>query len=261
MNGLYGKLMSNRLFVRLRPRQRLEYLHRFGVVEGVRLFRQISLTTGRTTVRLPGSHLPFQLRAHTSDAPTFEQVFVLREYDFPYPNADPRLIIDAGANIGCAAVYFAQRYPAARILAIEPEDQNFALLVQNTAAYPNVTPIRAALWTKKVPLGITNPGTASYGFQIGEADPRLAGPVDAVTIPELLALSESNHIDILKIDIEGSEDELFRAGYEAWLDRVGVIIVEVHEDLHAGITARINALLQGYAFAAARIGENLVFIR
>lgn len=63
----------------------------------------------------------------------------------------PRVIVDAGANIGLTAVYFANQFPAARILALEPESSNYALLCKNTAAYP-----QAALWSSTATLDLVD---------------------------------------------------------------------------------------------------------
>ncbi|MEZ6091277.1 MAG: hypothetical protein R3C05_25325 [Pirellulaceae bacterium] len=49
---------------------------------------------------------------------------------------------------GCLGGSFAMRFPSARILAIEPEDANFELLLKNVERYPNITPIQAALWNR-----------------------------------------------------------------------------------------------------------------
>jgi len=53
---------------------------------------------------------PFYLRSHTSDVPTYDQVFIDEEYCFISKKA-PKIIIDAGANIGLASIYFANKYP------------------------------------------------------------------------------------------------------------------------------------------------------
>ena len=58
----------------------------------------------------------------------------------------PRVVVDAGANIGLSTVFFANKFPQAKIVAIEPEPSNFAMLRDNVAPYPNVTPVQAALW-------------------------------------------------------------------------------------------------------------------
>src|SRR6266404_4664431 len=89
---------------------------------------------------------PISLRLKSSDLATYKKIFIDLEYDFPLAKS-PSVIVDAGANVGFASVFFARKYPNARILAIEPETSNFALLKKNVQEYPNVIPIGAALWT------------------------------------------------------------------------------------------------------------------
>lgn len=83
-------------------------------------------------VRFPGYAHPLHLRAGTSDVSAFVQVFADGEYDFS-TERPPTAVLDGGANVGCAAVYFAHRWPAARIVAVEPDRQNFDLLVRDFA--------------------------------------------------------------------------------------------------------------------------------
>src|SRR6266704_817384 len=110
--------------------------------------------------------LPIFVRAGTSDKPAFEQVFVFEDYDTSFIRLRPELIIDAGANAGFATRFLAQRYPSARIVAIEPEASNFELLVRNTRHLDAVAPIRAALWNRSASLRIENPRDDKWAFRI-----------------------------------------------------------------------------------------------
>src|SRR6185369_12585741 len=87
------------------------------------------------------------LRLKTSDIATFKKIFLDREYDFPLEKK-PETILDAGANVGFASVFFAQKFPTAKIVAIEPEASNFALLKKNSSPYPNIIPVQGALWNE-----------------------------------------------------------------------------------------------------------------
>ena len=98
----------------------------------------------RMKVLPPGLEHYVHLRARTSDLFVYDAVLVQKQYqcDLPF---EPRVIIDAGAHIGLTSAYFADMYPNARIVAIEPEPENFRLLERNIAPYKNVRTIRAAL--------------------------------------------------------------------------------------------------------------------
>ena len=72
------------------------------------------------------------LRVPSTDVSVYRQVFDERQYDAPLP-FEPRLIIDAGANNGCSAIFFARKYPSAEIVAIEMEKGNYELMARNVA--------------------------------------------------------------------------------------------------------------------------------
>ena len=94
--------------------------------------------------RVPNRSDKVIVRLGTTDVAAFEHVFVQREYGFDLIKP-PKVIIDAGANVGMSAVYFALRYPVAKIVAIEPELTSFRILEKNARLFPQIIPIRAAL--------------------------------------------------------------------------------------------------------------------
>jgi FkbM family methyltransferase len=95
-------------------------------------------------------------RADTSDLAAFRHVFD-GAYDFELPTK-PRLILDLGANVGYASVYFSLRHPTARVIAVEPEPSNVALLRQNVAALPGVDVVEGAVWPHSGRLSLQDPG-------------------------------------------------------------------------------------------------------
>jgi len=80
--------------------------------------------------------MPFSYRPGTTDLLVLEQVFLDREYDVePIAPESIEYIVDLGSNIGVTAIFWAQRYPKARMALVEPDPDNFALLQRNTAAF------------------------------------------------------------------------------------------------------------------------------
>ena len=73
--------------------------------------------------------------------------------------------MDAGANIGLASILFANRFPQAKIFAIEPEHDNFNLLADNVCTYDNIVPLHAALWGENATIHLTDPGDGAWGFR------------------------------------------------------------------------------------------------
>ena len=188
----------------------------------------------------PGIEHRFKLRPNTSDMKTFKQVIVKEEYFVRFINP-PSVIIDAGANIGLSAIYFANLFPEAKIISLEPELSNFSLLKENTKWYKNVIPIQAALWHQDTELIITNPEADHWAFQVGENKQSTASNllIPAVTIDALCKQFHIKNIDLLKIDIEGAEEELFKTNTQ-WLERVGFIAIELHDRFKANCTENFN---------------------
>jgi FkbM family methyltransferase len=179
------------------------------------------------------------LRNHTSDVLVYTEIIERNEYDFSVRN-EPKYIIDAGANIGMASIYFANKYKKAKIIAIEPEEENFKLLKLNTENYSNITTIKGALWDRIGEISLFDTGSDNYGFMVGTNVHALKPTTKmikhltrAVTVEEIMKLFNIEYIDIIKIDIEGSEKEVFYS-CENWIHKTRCIIVELHERMKKG---------------------------
>jgi len=156
--------------------------------------------------------------------------------------------LDVGANIGLASIYFANKYPEATIVAIEPEESNFELLKKNVESYSNITPVQAALWDKNEDISLVDPGLDKCGFMTQEKDKKEKNTGDilsqktnipechqvrGMTVDKIMKDYNFAEVDILKIDIEGAEKEVFK-DTSAWIGGVNSIIVELHEHMKSG---------------------------
>lgn len=199
---------------------------------------ELAGTTPLFEVRRPDVRHPFYLRLRTSDLPTYDQIFVHKEYDF---QADEplRTIVDAGANIGLTSIFLANRYPDAKIIAIEPEASNFELLRKNLAPYANVVLVNAALWCRNEPVNVVDPGLDKWGFMTidggsgGSSSAAQCHAVDGLTVDRIMAMHGLARIDLLKVDIESAEKEVFQDS-SRWIDRVDALIVELHDRMKSG---------------------------
>jgi len=230
----------------------------FGIVRGWSAYLKIKTSrTGRISIRIPQSRGEVFLRVGSTDFLSFEQVFLLGNYEFE-PDNNVKFIIDAGANVGYMTLLFADRFPSARIFALEPEPGNFELLKANTASNPNILPIHGALWSKKTFLKVTNPGAEEWAFQMKEVGSSEGG-IQAFTIQDLLERSKSPSIDILKMDIEGAEKEVF-SGNVDWLARVDRMVVEIHTRISPDCEAPFRAAVEKHPFIYEKKGAD-VFLR
>jgi FkbM family methyltransferase len=213
------------------------------------------------TVRRPFPPNRLSIRIPSTDVLLYRQIFERHEYDVPV-SRPPRVIVDAGANVGLASVFFAHRFPEARIIAIEPEARNFALLAANVAEYPNVVPVKAALWHENTVVDLFDPGLGPWGYVVGSRA-ECAGAwrqhTDAMTLDQVMRSHRLDHIDLVKMDIEGSEREVL-ADAAAWVDRVDALIVELHDRKRPGCTAAFEAVAPHFGGRWSR-GENEYLLR
>ncbi len=214
------------------------------------------------TVSQKDVQFPINLRMLTSDVPTYKQIYLDGEYAF---NADkyPEVILDVGANIGLASIYFANKFPKARIIAIEPETSNFEVLKKNVSNYSNVTPVHAALWNESGEINLVDPGLGNWGFMTEEGGSSQHGlkseTVSALTINDIMNTFNIDKIDILKIDIEGAEKEVFMDA-DSWLPNVDSLIVELHERMKSGCNRSFYNATKGFEHEW-HLGENVYLSR
>jgi FkbM family methyltransferase len=241
----------------------LACLREFGLLRGAHIFYQL-YGTSRVLIQMPGYRAPLWLRSwreDPSDISVFEKVFLQREYDHPLGNLDPKVIVDGGAFIGCTAAFFAHKYPAAKIIAIEPDQSNFERLVSNASRYENVTPLKAALWNKNAWVQMTNYRDGHLALRIREVAPDTAGAVPARTIPDVMAELGLEHIDILKLDIEWAEEQLFDPSCQVWLDKVSAIMIELHDWIRPGPSLAFYRAISQQPFEQHLSGENVIVLK
>jgi FkbM family methyltransferase len=187
---------------------------------------------GPLTISLRGYPRPVVMRNGTSDFAVLAQVFLHGQYG-RLPVHNPRVIIDAGANIGLASLYFLHRYPGARILALEPDPENLAVAEENLRPYRDrCTLVHGALWSSRTRLSLRRTG-AHWATQVTPDATPGGIEVEAYSLPDIIRDHGLPSIDLLKIDIEGAEAEVFKTCQNMVFDRVGCCAVEIHGEVSA----------------------------
>jgi FkbM family methyltransferase len=199
-------------------------------------------------------------RPGTSDHAVFFQIFVHREYRCLDAMRGVNLIIDCGANVGYTSVYFLNRFPRARVIAVEPDPDTFAILTANLAPYAaRSRAICSAVWSHSVGLVFSgNESGAEWAQSVrppnGSESPNLV----ATDIGALLEESGAERISILKIDIEGAESAVFSSNYQNWIQRVDNLVIELHGEECRSI---FEAAIASEKFAISQCGELTVCAR
>jgi FkbM family methyltransferase len=187
------------------------------------------------------------MRPGTTDRQVFREVFLFKEYNFPLDHK-PSVIIDAGANIGLATIFFKTRFPEAIVYAIEPDSGNFAVLIQNAKAFMGTHVLHSALWRNDSYLRIKDKRENAWAFQVEECRQETPDSLSAISIETLMKNNNITQIDLLKLDIEGAEKDVFTSNYEYWLPRTRVIIIELHDWMKEGCSREFFRAIINYRF-------------
>jgi FkbM family methyltransferase len=203
-----------------------------------------------------GGFRSFKLRRQLSDYWAYDQCLATNGLDLdPYPqgsklratyekmldNGIKPIILDCGANIGFSAYWLGIEYPKATVIAVEPDYSNAQLAEYNTRHCNNVQVIQAAVASKTCRLSLTNTDQGSDAFR---TLPDESGEITGHSIATLVVMADGALDDLLlvKIDIEGFENDLFSANLD-WVYKAQAIIVEPHDWMIPG-QATANNLLQ-----------------
>ncbi|MFM1821120.1 MAG: hypothetical protein RLZZ402_1479 [Bacteroidota bacterium] len=233
-------------------------INAFGFTDGFIFFiRRIFKKDGR--YRSSRYKTSIYLRKKYADNFTFKQVFIEGQYNFHIPFI-PSTIIDGGANIGLASVYFSHRYPSASIVAVEPSLDNFNVFEKNIVNFSNVKLKLGGIWNDNKHLSIVNSKDNDNAFMVEEVDASTSGSIPAYSIGSIMEEMNWSTIDLLKLDIEGSEKEVFEKNYESWLPNTKMIIVEVHDHMRKGAAKSVFTATNKYNFSFSMNHENLIFM-
>jgi len=212
----------------------------------------------KITARPPGMAHALQVRIRTSEVSVYREILLRGQYDFDL-RFSPKSIIDAGANIGISSICFAHRYPEAKVIAIEAEASNFSLLAQTVRPYRNIIPIHAALWNRdgEISVSAPDPATGASGKWAFTTHEGPGVKVRAITMRTLLNEMLTGSVDLLKIDIEGSEKEVFESC--DWINDVRCLMIELHDRFKPGCSEAVDAVMQG--FTKLPRGETTLYLR
>jgi len=216
---------------------------------------------------------PIHLRAGESDVLVVRQVFRSRGYDTDtFPAVGSRIqrryeeiiglgktptIVDAGANIGAASLWFRKRYPQAAIVAVEPKPGNLSVLKKNAYGRPQITVLAAAIGSYEGFVSVKNNGLG-WAAQTERAD----NGIPVVTMRAAFDSVKNSCPFIAKIDIEGFESDLFSHNID-WLNDVYVLFIEPHDWMLPGkmTSHSFQKALGQHSFELFVGGDTLKYVR
>jgi len=180
----------------------------------------IILRTRKGDVRIKAPLLDFW--------PAFE-IFGQREYDFSFIRWEGvNRVVDVGAHVGAFCLWVSQRADCV-VFAIEPNPIATSLFAENTAGLRDSVRLKqvavAGSVGQRMFYDLGSPSTSSL---LGEPSRSIGFQVDTLTLDDVIDESGFQQVDLLKMDIEGAENEVFRTVTDQTLQRIRVAMVECH---------------------------------
>lgn len=202
-----------------------------------------------------------RLRRFSSDLDVFNQVIVNNSYLqfidlIKKNNINVSTIIDAGANIGLSGIVFNYSFSNASLIFVEASNENYKCLEYNLKINKiDSICYNAALWDKNTNLTLNKEfgDKQHWAHSVIESNNKI-NSIKAITLRNLIENHQLKSIDILKIDIEGGEFNLFNdSDFIACLNIVKSIAIELHDS--AGDINLILSKLKNLGFNISKIDD------
>jgi FkbM family methyltransferase len=198
-----------------------------------------------------------------ADNQTFNEVILKGAYRHLMNNPqEVTRIIDLGSNIGLSAVSFLSEFPNAELVLVEPEQDNLKVLKENIAPYikegRKISLFEAPVFSKVLDLTLYDSKTGSHGFRVSSNDSvqNSIGKIESVTLNGILENNGWDRVDLIKIDIEGSEFELLQENTE-WLGKTNCLVIETHDRFKKNCTKQLFKALEPYNYNMSVVNQSL----
>jgi FkbM family methyltransferase len=197
-----------------------------------------------------------RLSCHLGELEGFVAAFLNRAYDMDLRS--PRTIVDIGANVGMATVWFGVTYASAAIVAIEPNPRAVQLLRRNVESNGLGDRVRILDAAVAASSGIASfkPSTYSVESTLGQGPGSIS--VNTITLEEVLGLAGHRPIPLLKLDCEGCEVGLLGQAAEGLPQSCTAVVGEYH-DVSIGERIHLRLMQLGFDARLERHGDQGLF--
>jgi FkbM family methyltransferase len=199
--------------------------------------KQYNVEKSEGFFHINGNGIQVKLRTESSDVDVFDEIFVLDVYRTAVRLIEANAltihsVVDLGSNIGLATVYFHAVFPDATYVCVEADKENWELMTENLQMITNRQLFNKAVWSESKALYINNGfrDGMEWSKSVSCSSFNSVSAVEGVTITELLDQSGLHEIGLLKVDIEGSEFEVFMNGDIGFLDNTKTLVMEIHPE-------------------------------
>lgn len=179
----------------------------------------------------------FFIKKDSSDSRVFEQIILNEEYktvldEIKKRNIKVETILDLGANIGLSSIYLFAHLSPSKIIALEPSNSTCNRLERNVEHIASIKCIQKGIWSKNTFLkpDLSFRDGEDWSFRLVEDNEKSEDGIEVTTINQLCKDENIRVLDLVKMDIEGGEAEVFQNGELDWLDKTNIIALEIHDE-------------------------------
>ena len=227
-------------------------------------------------------HIPgfgwMTVRNPSSDIDVIRQIFIAKQYDLSVFRQNKRImdryediidrkkipvVIDAGANNGASAMWFARNFSKAMIVALEPDHDNFLICKKNTSLEKRVVLLEAAIGGSPGFVTLDDSSGSSWAVQSKRCEGEHPNSVRLESIGSVMeARPDEEELFMVKMDIEGFEEDVFSQNLN-WLDGISALLIETHDRLMPGrySSAPLQRAIAARRFEILISGDNLIYVR
>jgi beta-1,4-mannosyl-glycoprotein beta-1,4-N-acetylglucosaminyltransferase len=184
----------------------------------------------------------------------FKEIFELNQYYLFEEDVKGKIFVDVGANYGYVAL-LADKLGAKKILAFEPNSNNYKILEELTAGYDNIITYKQAVYNSADKIRITDAGITSNIFKTSEKDEE----IPAISLRQIIDLIPSNEPAVLKLDCEGAEFDIIYKAPKELVRRFDILYLEIHNDMAPEYLNGSDNLI-AYLSKIGFISERLPFV-
>jgi len=199
------------------------------------------------TIELDGRRVQC-LVGDPSELEVLREIFQDRPYDLRLPAAAVHTIVDLGSNAGLSVIFFKHLYPAARVIAVEPNPRVLPRLRANVRGLDGVTVVPAAVASKDGQIALVD-DTDTWAARTDPSVSDAANVVRAITLASLFDEHGLQDVDLLKFDIEGAEFAALESGD---LSRIDHLVGELHPE-YGDVCSLVSSLAADFEVTLAGV--------
>lgn len=226
-------------------------------------FKKIGSTTFDLIGKVANKEQVFRCRIFESDLQVLEQIVFNQEYLalvnlIQSDKNTPKVLFDCGANVGYTSLYLSSFFNFQKIIAVEPNSETFEILSYNLKALNSGSSVvleKKGVWSTTTFLSVNKEFRDGRAWSYSLQEDKEKGTIPVVSLNDLIDQNRIDKIDILKIDIEGSEANIFsdEVNVKKVLAKTKYIAIEIHDEFDC--RSQIERVLEECGFNCFKSGE------